>query len=326
MDNLCPVCIVILAVACVVFVLLSYGRRRSSSVKGCPLSGSSPLSLEQPVHTGSIIHLRERTDRDQNVRNLLDAARAAGIDLRVFEAADGRSCPDVTVLPFWDYSATPGNVRSTLRGGEQGCLASFLELFSSPDSGKGRFFIEDDAVVSMEGFRNVARAVSARATASLVFHGMRAYPRGWDDTNATRRREAASAGELESGWCDVLCPNYSNAMFAVTAAGTTALREWVGKMRRAGLHELPADDFLSVAGNAHPGVNLPPMKQHWEGAPRGPLRILAPVAGNEQSTRITSSSDTERRTPLRGSPTDNCALLRHVNADAHQGDVFEAHH
>lgn len=263
------------------------------------------------VHTGFIIHLSARADRENNVWSLLNAARSAGVDLRVHEAFDGRSCPDVTVAPFWDYSIPPGHVRNSLRGGEQGCLASFLAIFTMPSTGTGRFVLEDDAVVSAEGFRNIARALSRHETMPMAFHGMRAYPRGWPAMEEASAWEAASEGSVETGWCDVLLPNYSNAMFALTAQGAEALREWVAKLLLSeGAHKLPADDLLSVAGNAHPGVTTPPMKQHWSAIPRGPLRILAPPPGKDLSTRMRSTSDTERRLPLNtGAGTNHCAFL-----------------
>jgi hypothetical protein len=301
-------CSVAALVACI-FVALLWWRRCSRPEQSSRLVGNMQ-PLAQPRHTGSVIHLPARTDRDRNVRSLLDAARSVGVDLHVHEAADGRSCPDVEVPPFWDYSSPPGHVRKSLRGGEQGCLASFLAVVAVPAAGRGRFILEDDAVVSAEAFRNIARVLSRYETEALAFHGMRAYPRGWPELRGASEREAASEGSVETGWCDVLIPNYSNAMFALTARGADALREWAEELRRSATHRLPADDLLSAAGNAHPGVTMPPMKQHWAHAPRGPLRVLAPMPGLELSTRIISASDTERRTPLKaGLRTDHCSSL-----------------
>lgn len=308
MDTLGCGAIIILALCCLL-TLWFYCRRPLP-----PILFGSELQLSQRAHTGSVIHLDARTDREQNVRQLLDAARSAGVHLQVFSAVDGRSCDELTVSPFWDYSDPPGHVRTILRGGEQGCLSSFLRLFAMPMTEVGRFFLEDDAVMSAEGFRNMGRLLSSHSNEPLAFHGMRAYARGQTAIPEVRAQEAASEGRIERGWCDVRVPNYSNALFAVTAVGLSALKGWTSLLEAADLHKLPADDLLSAAGNAYPGKSKPPMDRHWRAFPKGPLQILAPRRGNEQSSRMDSASDTERRVPLRESGK-HCATLLCPNRD-----------
>jgi hypothetical protein len=278
--------LLLLALLVLLAVLLLVAARRASP--------SAPLQETPLCLAGHILHLERRTDRDSNVRSLVDHARAAGIDLRVLAAPDGAACADLRVHPFWDYSIHPGHVRQHLRGGEQGCLAGFLRLFQLDAA----FFLEDDAVVHADGFRAMAQQLRARAAEALVLHARRSYPTGWpQDLRALADAEAATD---QAGWRSVLqAPNYSNACFAITDEGRRSLRAWLPRVRS----HVPADDLLSAACDAHPGVHLEPMAQHWREP--APLRALAPAVA--LSSRLASASDTERRRPI-GDPVA-CALL-----------------
>ena len=254
--------------------------------------------LGQQRGHGYIIHLPARVDRAANVAALVEAADQAGVHLRVVDAVDGRGCEDLSVAPFWDFSILPGHVRAVLRGGEQGCLASHLHLFRTDHkAATGCFFLEDDALMSAAGFAEMnGKLRSLDHEAAVVLHGMRALPAGWPTRQEALERE--SRQPEGDGWRRLSAPNYSTALFAVSPAGVAHLRRWSNAIVERGLHNVPADDFLSIACAIHPGISVPPMRETWGLAPPGPLRALAPTL--PLSSRMLSLSDTEHREPLEG--------------------------
>ena len=145
---------------------------------------------------GYIIHLSDRTDRDSNVHALLANARAGGVDLTVTAAVDGRACEACDVHPFMDFSHAPGHWRKHLRGGEQGCLASYLKVFDTFKDvhPEGCFFVEDDAIVPQRTFQDLATALETHRDQSLLLHGRRAYPSGWTNRMAIEA-EDETAGQ-----------------------------------------------------------------------------------------------------------------------------------
>jgi len=285
-----------------------------------PPFGWTPCAVRPPLrhfasprparHAGRIIHLPSRRDREANVSRLIVAAASVGVELEVMSATDGRACADLPVSPFWDFSIPPGHVRRHLRGGEQGCLASFLRIIDALPSGglsAGAFFLEDDAVMDAEGFHSMSTVLEKHAEAPVLLHARRAYPAGWPRIAETVEAEAASADEVEAGWSRIAAPNYSNALFAVTRKGASQLREWTQSLKLQGLHRLPADDLISAACGAHEGVYRPPMADGWASAPPPVLVGLAPR--EPLSDRLSSSSDTERREPLGGGAAGTCSLV-----------------
>ena len=140
---------------------------------------------------------------------------------------------------------------------------------------------------------------------AFALHGHRAYPNGWPSLEAAAQEERATEGAVAPGWSAVLVPNYSNALFALTPPAQARLRAWVGRLQEAGLHRLPADDLLSAACAAHPGIHKDPMRGGWLAMPPAGVAALAPT--RPLSRRLRSSSDTERRTPL--GEGRRCALL-----------------
>ena len=243
-------------------------------------AGQSRLPALAPARaTGFVIHLGSRTDRRRNVESLQRNAAAAGISLEVFAARDGRRCRPLRVRPFADFSRGPGVPRDYLRGGEQGCLASFLEVWRRLRR-RGGFCLEDDAVVSAANFARMGAALERLAASPCVLYGFRAFPRGYHGNQGVARREAATADLVCEGWRTVLVPNYSNACFALTAPAAERLDAWLARRRAEGTHRLPADDLLSAAGGAHA-----------LGLPSADITLLAPAS--PLAERLRSASDTE---------------------------------
>ena len=265
-----------------------------------PPEGGLAAPPEGGLAHGFIIHLDDRHDRDANVAALVREAAEAGVRLSVFAAVDGRGCPHESVAPpFLDFSFPPGHLRDHLRGGERGCLASFLRTFAEAARVAHRvgcFFLEDDAIVDRHGFARIVRALDQHRSDPIVFHGRRSVPGGWPDKHSLHASEAQNG--RDSGWIETLAPNYSNAMFAVTNEGVRELRIWLDAIVKQRLARMPADDLLSVACGAHPGPARQPVAQHWSSAPAPRLRGWAPV--EDVSSRMPSSSDTEPRAPRTG--------------------------
>jgi hypothetical protein len=243
-------------------------------------------SLGATLTDGYVLHLPSRHDRLANVDQLCASAGAAGVHLRVFPGHDGRACRVRRVRAFLDYSAHNGEWRNFLRGGEQGCLSSFLAIFASP--GEAVIIVEDDAVLPVATFQTLVSALRAHADKPFVFIPRRAIPQGWPDKWGLVDKERSQEHDGPTGWlgiCDA--PNYSNVCIALTRAARPLMRKWVSQVRARGLHLMPADDLLSAACGHHPVTQTEP----WRHAPPAPLRSFClPYVS---LYRLKSASDTE---------------------------------
>lgn len=303
--NAC--CSVLCLIICVIVaVIITMYLKASSSVSCAP-----PLRTfgsENLKPRGYVIHLPDRRDREENLRQLLFNAASAGVELTVVDAVDGRSCNAREVPPFMDYSRAPGSWRNHLRGGEQGCLASYLKVFKmckESQNKTGCFFVEDDAIVPKQAFQDMSALLNTHGDKALLLHGRRAYPSGWSD-NAAIAAEEKNAGEHIQGWRTIVVPNYSTAFFALTAAGATALLQWIQTLISKNLHQLPADDLLSFACGAHPTVYMAEASQRWEDV-SPVLTGLAPT--RPLANRMSSPSDTERYVSRRSASNGLCNIL-----------------
>lgn len=293
---LCFLCVVIVMVSCIT-------HRQPRYTHQLRVFGVGNLRLK-----GYVIHLANRTDRDDNLRKLLSNADAGGVALTVVDAVDGRPCHARKVQPFMDYTRPPGKWRDHLRGGEQGCLASYLKVFEmcrESQDNQGCFFVEDDAIVPKQTFKDMSVLLHTFQDRALLMHGRRAYPTGWTDRAAIASEEH-TAGDYIPGWQTIELPNYSTAFFALTARGVTALSQWLQTLISKNLHQLPADDLLSFACGAHPTVYLAPASQRWAGV-SPVLTGLAPI--RPLANRMQSPSDTERYVPSRNSSQVHCDIL-----------------
>lgn len=278
--------------------------RRGGAPRPRVLESAASCPLGAAEVRGYIIHLEARTDRERNIARLVAEAGAAGVLLSVMRARDTRHCEHLSVPPFWDLSIPPGHWRSHLRGGEQGCLASHLEATRAL-AGHGGFVLEDDATMGRNGFAGMMQAGSALGSSPCVLHGRRSYPNALD-ASAVYAEESAAVQRLRDGalppvgWRPLRYPNYSNALYMLTPSASQELATWLDALASLDLHRVPADDLLSIACGAHPGLSLDPMRSAWRGAPQPPLTGLAPEEG--LSSRVPSDSDTERREPLQPAP------------------------
>ena len=248
------------------------------------------------AYRGYVIHLADRKDRNGNVYQLLENANRAGISMEVLGAVDCRSCSDLEVLPFVDYSFKKDYRRSHLRGGEQGCLASFLAAFRAAwknGGERGTFFLEDDAVVPESSLRAMTKILDQNANVPILLHGRRSYPGGWGDKLAEMLKEDKTEGAFAAGWHTIIdSPNYSNACFALSRAGVQALLPWIARLIFKGMHKIPADDLLSVACGAHNLSSHPVTSNLWKDIPP----ILYGIAPQKElMDRLITTSDTERR-------------------------------
>ena len=276
--------------AVTLLILFCTGRRWSIS---CLAPRRLYATFVLPPIRGRILHLPDRRDREHNVQNLIEEAGKANVLLEVFEAVDGRRCADVKVRPFPDFSQLP-RIRDHLRGGEQGCTASYMKMWGE---GMGpAFYVEDDAVMRAEGFAIMSALLHQHAQNPYVFFGSRSFPGGWPDKPGLASSEL-SAETCAPGWHSILAPNYSTACFALTEAASRDLAIWIRK--QGDRANLPADDLLSVACGVHPHRLL-----H-----EPPLRGFAPI--KPLSSRIPTMSDTEIRMPA----GEACDLLLTVHDD-----------
>jgi hypothetical protein len=273
------------SVALLCAVILFIGSVAVSAVLA-KIASIDPARVEAVV-----VHLRDRRDREANVAALTRAAEVAGVKISVEDAIDGRSCGSIDVHPFNDFAEAPGSARSHLRGGEQGCLASFLSAIAKCDG--GLCYMEDDAIISARHLGEMARLLVVHAEEPMVLHTCRVYPIRWPNLAQTRREEESSKAHPAPGWRRLRAPNYSTACFALTAAALRELRQWLRAISARGAHKVPTDDLLSLASDCHPGRYAAPMLNHWHDLPRGPLHAYAPAVGI--SSQMRSSSDTERQ-------------------------------
>ena len=222
-----------------------------------------------------VVHLAGRADRRENVETLVCEGQRAGFDISVFDAVDGRRFNVRQVDPFLDFSLRRGGgVRNHLRGGEQGCLESFLIVMRGPAS-SALLYLEDDATVSGSSMGRFRHLVDQYRDMPYVFLGFRSHP----------RFQSPPPEGLED-WVQIRSPNYSNSCVAFTPEARRQFKRWV-----VGVPSVPADDLLSIACGVHLGTRVEPMLSSWRGVAPGPLTAWAPRV--PLSGRIASESDTE---------------------------------
>lgn len=289
-NNWFALCVIVLfSGALSVYFFFTWRRRKT-------VHDAALMDLDRGlVIHGFIIHLHTRTDRAPNVTRLLAESRAAGAELQVWRATDYRNCLPLPVRPFWDLTHPPGHWRDYLRSGEQGCLQSHLEAIQQLN-GRAGIIIEDDANIGRDGFVALLRAGSLVQSQPCVLHALRAYPNGGLPPVQIAKLEASyprpSFADDLDGWNVILYPNYSNALYFLTAKANTLLLEWVKALMSENLHRVPADDLLSLACDAHPGPKLDPHPDSWTRVAVPPLTGFAP--GQPLASRLISESDTER--------------------------------
>jgi len=165
--------------------------------------------------------------------------------------------PDGTkVEGFWDFSRHPVKVREHLRAGEVGCFLSHCRAWSCIAAGTdlGGHVFEDDAVMAPYAFDIMRQAATSLVNTwpPPVIYADRGWPRAlsWEDLEYEPVLPLVPARRI-------LCTKYCTAAYWISRSAARQLLRFMQVRSPCGW--LPSDDFMSVAGGVHLGLQRPEM-------------------------------------------------------------------